>query len=143
MLAASDNAAVLGWLDKSEVTRELRKARAFVLPSLWYEAQPLVLLEAAAHGVPIIIPDQCAARDAVEDGVTGLWFRTGDAADLEQKIRVLEDPKIAARLGSAAFRRYWADPPTLQKHVNRLEELYRDVLGPATEKPPAHLTSLA
>src|SRR6185369_473874 len=42
------SAQMLGWLPGDQVLAELRRARALVLPSLWYEAQPLVVGEAAA-----------------------------------------------------------------------------------------------
>ncbi len=119
---------MLGWLDHAEGLEALRGARALVLPSLWLEVQPLVVLEAAANGIPVILPDTSAARDLVEDGVTGLWFRMGDARDLAHKMALLGDPEYARRLGQAAYDRYWAAPPTLDLHLQRLEAVYHEAL---------------
>jgi glycosyltransferase involved in cell wall biosynthesis len=122
------SANILGWLPHVEAVKALRASRALVFPSLWLEVQPLVILEAAANGIPVIVPDCSAARDLVEDQVTGLWFRMGDATDLAEKIRSLQDPVLATRLGRASYERYWSSPPTLARHLEKLEALYHDIL---------------
>ena len=65
----------------------------------------LVVLEAAAKGVPAIVSDGCAARDLIVHE-TGLFFRNGDIADLAEKISALQDPKLAEDLGRRAYERY-------------------------------------
>ncbi len=124
----SPEAEITGWLSSEEARSRLQTARALILPSLWYEAQPLVILEALALGIPVVLPDRCAARDLVSPGETGLWFRTGDEADLAACLRQLSDPGFVRQLSRNAFDRYWADPPTLDKHLNALESLYQSVL---------------
>jgi glycosyltransferase involved in cell wall biosynthesis len=122
-------ACISGWLPHAEAIKELRFCRALVFPSLWLEVQPLVILEAAANGIPVIVPDCSAARDLVEDQVTGLWFRMGDTNDLANKLTALQDPMLTARLGRAAYEKYWSSPPTLAGHLAKLEALYHDILG--------------
>lgn len=123
-------ARVTGWLPPAEVAAHVRRARALVLPSLWYEAQPLAVLEAAALGVPALVPDGCAAREAVADGETGLWFRSGDPDDLARKLEQLGDAGTARRMGRAAYERFWSDPPTLETHAADLLRVYAEVVGP-------------
>lgn len=119
---------VTGWLDPAAVRAHLRRARMLVLPSLWFETQGLVVAEAAAAGVPAIVPATSGARDWVDDGVHGLWFQTGDAADLARQIaRLRDDDALAARLGRAAYDRFWTAPPTLARHVAALERVYAHV----------------
>jgi glycosyltransferase involved in cell wall biosynthesis len=121
-------AVITGWRPVEEVLGFVRQARALVFPSLWYEAQPLVVLEAAALGVPAIVSDSCAARDSVIDGETGLWFRSGDLEDLSAKIALLQDDPVARDMGARAYERYWQNPSDADSHVNRLESIYEDVL---------------
>jgi glycosyltransferase involved in cell wall biosynthesis len=109
----------------------LRKSRALVFPSLWYETLGLVVLEAAAHGIPSIVPDFSAAREIVEDGVTGFHFKGGDESDLRSKMRKLQDPEVAARLGRAAYDHFWASPfSSLDAHISSLQEIYENMLHP-------------
>jgi len=130
VLSIYPRAVITGWMPRSAVPPLVRSARALVFPSVWYEVQPLAILEAAAMGLPAIVPDTCAARDLVADGVTGLWFKGGDAGDLAHQMRRLrDDSKLAKTLGQAAYDRFWSDPPTTDRHVDRLLKIYETVLA--------------
>ena len=125
----ASNALFTGWVPPEIAREKIRQSRALIFPSLWYETQGLVVAEAAAMGVPVIVPTTSAAREWVEDGVTGLYFRGGDAADLAQKIVLLRDnAEMATAMGKEAYRRYWRQPATLEKHCQDLEQVYRHLL---------------
>jgi glycosyltransferase involved in cell wall biosynthesis len=126
--AANPEVECVGWLNAGEVRARMRQARALVFPSLWYEAQPLVVQEARAVGLPVIVATGCASTETVEDGVDGLHFRAGDAADLAEKLRRMDDG-AAERMGRAAHARFWADPPTPARHLEQTLALYAQVLG--------------
>jgi len=128
VLAANPHAEITGWLPYNEIQERLRSARAFVFPSLWYEVQPLVILEAIANGVPCIVADTSAGREMIADGETGFWFKGGSVSDLADKIRCLKDPAVAAQLGQTAHKRYWANPHTVDRHIQDLESVYRNML---------------
>ena len=130
-------AEILGWQDAGEVRRRMRAARALVFPSLWYEGQPLTVLEAKSLGTPVVISDGCAGRDDIADGVAGLWFRNGDAADLARAISALDDDATVARLSDGAHRAFWANPPTIERHVSAIVDLYRDLLQEDVSAAPA------
>lgn len=127
---ANPQAVLSGWMNHRDGVNALREARALVFPSLWYETLGLVVLEAAGNGVPSIVPDTSAARESVVDGVTGLYFRSGDQADLQAKIAILKDPVVAARMGQAAYERFWAPPGlSMDLHRKRLEKTYEQILA--------------
>lgn len=119
---------IVGWVPHDMVSVYFKKARALLLPSLSYETQGLVVLEAAAHGVPAVVPDSCAARDLVVDNETGLWYRGGDFEDLLAKVRLLEDNKLVYRLGNGAYRNFWLNSPNLDNHLNKLIHVYETIL---------------
>lgn len=129
-------ARILGWLKPEEARRALRAARALVFPSRWYEGQPLTVLEAKASGTPVIVSDVCAGREEIADGETGLWFRSGDAADLARALKTMQDDAVVRRMSNAAYAAYWRDPPTLARHVERLERAYRGMLAGAPQLAP-------
>jgi glycosyltransferase involved in cell wall biosynthesis len=121
-------AEVTGWLSQTEVQKYLSQARALVFASRWYEAQGLVILEAAGRGIPTVVADVCAGRDSISNGVTGLLFRGGDMSDLANKISSLKDDTKVSQLGRAAYDRYWKNPTTLEKHVDQLEACYVNMM---------------
>jgi glycosyltransferase involved in cell wall biosynthesis len=124
--ARHPEAIMLGWKKPEEVRALMRGARALVFPSVWYEGQPLTVLEALAVGTPVLVSDVCAGREAVADRRTGLWFRSGDAGDLARALRALCDDETARRMARAAHERYWAAPYSLDRHLDRLMQVYAE-----------------
>jgi glycosyltransferase involved in cell wall biosynthesis len=123
------HAAFPGPLSRAGVNETMRQARALVMPSLWYETQGLVVDEASALGVPTVVATSCAGCESVIDGETGLHVPGGDVAALASVLRRLaDDPAEAARMGQAAHRRFWADPPSLASHAQSLLEVYEGML---------------
>ncbi|MEA2856421.1 MAG: hypothetical protein QOH98_742 [Methylobacteriaceae bacterium] len=122
-------ARLLGWQSGAAVREAIRAARALVFPSLWYEGQPLTVLEAKGLGTPVIVADGCAGREEIEDGVSGLWFNGGDVDDLARALRQVGDDALVSRLSHAAYASFWSDPPTLARHVERINGVYDEMLA--------------
>jgi len=123
------SAEFLGWHNRSGVIQAIRSSRAIVFPSMWHETQGMAVWEAAALGVPAIVSDSCAAREAIVDGETGLSFLSGNAADLATRLVALaRDPDLATRLGLTAYERYWHSPSTKDMHVKQLIACYEDIM---------------
>lgn len=119
-----------GPLDRAGVTREMKAARALVMPSRWYETQGLVCAEAAALGVPSVVYDGCAAVDFVKHGRNGLVVPSGQVDQLALALQQLHaQPDLAARLGAQARALFWADPPTPQAHARDLVGVYEKMLS--------------
>ena len=107
--AAGEGVVPLGQLDRRSVLRELRGARALVLPSVWYEGFPVVLVEAYASGVPVIASRIGSLAELVSDGETGLLVEPGSASDLARALSWSNGhPDEMARMGANAQRRYEA-----------------------------------
>jgi glycosyltransferase involved in cell wall biosynthesis len=129
LAARYPEAKLLGWKSPAEVKALMRAARALVFPSLWFEGQPLTVLEAKAMGTPVIVSDGCAGREEIVDGVSGLWFESANSEALARALEKAKDDALAARMSDAAYDQFWADPPTLARHVERLGAVYAEVLG--------------
>ncbi|MES0826116.1 glycosyltransferase family 4 protein [Ruegeria sp. SCP11] len=123
--AANPSATILGWQNPNEVMEHLHRARALVFPSKWYECQPLVPIEAQALGIPVICGDWCASRESVAHEETGLHIRSLDEkGGFQDALARLSSAEYAARLGQTAYDRYWSDPLTMERHLDRLLSVY-------------------
>jgi UDP-glucose:(heptosyl)LPS alpha-1,3-glucosyltransferase len=88
----------------SEVEAYYAAADVFVYPSL-YEAFPLVVLEAAGAGLPMVVTRISGAEDLVEEGVNGFLVRW-DAAEIAGRLeRLAADPALRHRMAAAALER--------------------------------------
>jgi len=99
-----------------------------VLPSRW-EGFPNAVLEAQAHGVPVIATDVGDVREIVEDGATGWIVPPEDPVALRAAVKKLVDTPAAERAemgrsGTAVRERYSAD-----LLAARTVDVYRRVLG--------------
>ena len=84
-----------------ELSEFYRKADLFVYTSN-YENFGQTVLEAAAHGCPIISTPTGVARDIVRDGKTGFLVPHGDSEALSERLReVFENPAKLASYGQA------------------------------------------
>jgi glycosyltransferase involved in cell wall biosynthesis len=107
----------------AEVPALIREARALLLPSVCYEAQPRVILEAYAAGVPVLASDLGALPEAVPPD-SGLLVPPGDAAAWADAVERLLDDRESERLGEGAWRR-WRDRYSPERGLQNLEDAYR------------------
>lgn len=97
----------LGSLAQEQVSREMGRAAALVMPSEWYEGFPMVLVEAMAHGLPVIGSNIGAMAEVIQDGVTGLHFEVGDVQSLRDAVsRLLNDESVLRKMSEASVREY-------------------------------------
>lgn len=95
----------------------------YALPSRW-EGLPMAVLEAMAAGLPVVASGVGGLPTAIRDGQEGLLVPPEDPAALAAALeRLLADPELRRRMGSAAKQRYEADF-TLQVMTRRYEALY-------------------
>jgi glycosyltransferase involved in cell wall biosynthesis len=122
------------WADA--MRERLRGAGALVVPSIWFEGFPMVVIEAFAAGTPVIASRIGALADIVEDGVVGLLADPGDAGQLGERLEwAIGHPGELAELGMRARQRYEArfrGP----EHLAALLETYQAVI--TRRRPVAH-----
>ncbi|WP_329139089.1 glycosyltransferase [Streptomyces sp. NBC_00670] len=127
--AGRDDVRYAGLYGPDACRDALARAVAVVAPSTWLEAFGLVAVEAMAAGVPAVAAGHGAFTELVEDGVTGLLHRPGDAASLAECLRrIAADGDRNRELGRAARARYERDfSPAVG--LERLVEGYRAALA--------------
>ncbi|MAY73683.1 MAG: hypothetical protein CMJ31_02985 [Phycisphaerae bacterium] len=127
-----------GFLDGAkEVTAVYRCAEALVLASA-FEAWAAVIPESMATGCAIVSSHVVGATaDLIEEDVNGYTFRSGDGADLAEKLlRITDDANIdRLRRGSADVLRRWRERSDPVDGVRRALE-FSGLLAPASGVKP-------
>ncbi len=99
----------LGAAAHADVQARMRRAAYLVMPSLSYEATPRALIEAFAHGLPVIASRLAALAELVEPGRNGLLFEPGSARDLARRLAWAEAfPEKMRQMGLCARADYEA-----------------------------------
>jgi glycosyltransferase involved in cell wall biosynthesis len=116
-----------GPVAREDVAVELANTDVLVMPSVWYENSPLVILEALAAKTPLLVSDIGGMAELVEEGESGFRFPVGDAAALAQRLSsLLADPAPLAAL-------YRREEPIkrVDDDAAQLEEVYFQALESA------------
>lgn len=91
---------------RSDIPAVLRGSDLVVLPSIYGENLPTVLMEAGGCGRPVVASDVGGISDIVADGETGLLTPPGDSPAIAAAIlRLLADADLRERMGEAGRRR--------------------------------------
>jgi glycosyltransferase involved in cell wall biosynthesis len=118
-----------GHLAGVELEAVIKGAALIVAPSEWNENSPISILEAMAHGKPIVASRIGGVPELVREGETGLLFDPGNVPQLSQKIRkLLADSEQRRKFGCNA-RKIVEVEHSLQAHGAALISLYESLLG--------------
>lgn len=119
-----------GWVDSTEVADLLAGAALLVMPSR-REGLPLVAIQAAQMGIPVVGTTAGGLPEVVIDGKSGLLVAPEDARALAASISVLlRDESARQRMGAAARQRA-KEMFGWQRYLDATEALYEKlVAGP-------------
>jgi glycogen synthase len=116
-----------GPLPHAEAMARARGASVRVVPSTWQDPCPTVVLEAMAHGRPVVASAAGGIVDMVVDGETGYLVPPSQPDALAEALRaVLAAPEESAAMGRAGRER--ARQFTVSAVVDRLERIYADCI---------------
>jgi len=87
--------------DRPALASYYAQANCFLFPSI-YDNNPLVVMEAAAFGVPSLLIRDSGAAEGVVDGVNGFLAENSVQAYAAKLRQVIAHPEAAARAGAGA-----------------------------------------
>ena len=126
-LGVGDRIELAGFSD--DVPAQLRKMDLFVLPSTIAEGLPMVVLEAMAHGVPIVGSNVAGIADVVRDGVDGRLFAASDEKDLADVLdEFAQNRHDWQQMRRDVWNRHAAEF-TAQRMSQETADVYRRVCG--------------
>ncbi|MEU4389038.1 glycosyltransferase [Kribbella sp. NPDC023855] len=119
---------VLGGLPWAECMEVLQSARAVVVPARSYETFGLVVIEAFAHGVPVVASRIGALAELVDDGETGALVAPGDTETLRKALGLLTERGTSVTFGQRA-RQVYLDRFTPERDLAATERIYADAIA--------------
>jgi len=130
------NVVFVGHVGRAERDALIARSRFTVLPSHAYETLGKTILESYAEGRAVVASDLGSRRELIDEGETGLLYRTGDVDELAEAIRALASmPDLAEKMGRAGWeivrRRH-----TPERHYQKLLSLYEG-LASRKERVPS------
>ena len=112
-------------LPKVELSKYYSNSSVFVIPSL-ADSFALVVLEAMACGVPVIVTEHTGSKEMITEGVEGFIVPIRDVEALKEKILFLyENRDVCQAMGDAASRR--AQQVTWDGLEQRAVEMYNTI----------------
>jgi glycosyltransferase involved in cell wall biosynthesis len=130
---APDGVRFLGAVEAAQVVNLLQRARALVVPSLWYEPFGRVIIEAFAAGVPVIAGNIGGISEVVDEDRSGLLIPPRiEAAWLDALARLASD-RESKRLGQGAYES-WRENFSPEVALRSLEQIYREAIEHAQSK---------
>ena len=101
-----------------------------VVPSVWWENSPLVLLGALAHKVPAIVSNLGGMTEVIEDGENGYVFEVGNAGSLVEVLQKIgENPTMLNKIKNNIH-----PPPRIEEEAFEYEKLYLRLIADKSKK---------
>lgn len=112
------NLEFLGFKQWDEMKGLVGRARFSVIPSEWYENNPLSVIESLCLGTPVLGARIGGIPELIDEGVNGLTFESGNVTDLVEKIKAMFATQFDYKgIADAAMKRYNA------------EDYYQQIMG--------------
>lgn len=122
------NVEMLGFKSGQDLFREVSSAAFTVLPSEWFENNPIAVMESFALGKPVLGSNIGGIPELVMDGVRGRVFEPWNVEDLRKKILdMIGSPDELQEMGKRA-RAFAETELSSERHYKKLVEIYRGVM---------------
>lgn len=80
----------MGFKDQSVIFEYLRKAKALIFTSEWYEGFPMTLIESFSCGTPVICSDIGNGADIIKKTNAGIIYKTSNIISLQNAVGQIE-----------------------------------------------------
>lgn len=114
---AHDNMEFVGFKQWDEIKQLVGGARFSVIPSEWYENNPLSVIEAECLGTPVLGARIGGIPELIDEGKTGMAFTSEDVNNLKDKIQ---------QMWSASFDYLQIAEESMQRYNS--EEYYNNII---------------
>ncbi len=99
------------------LTKRINHSKAVIMPTLWYDNQPFVLMVSLQSDTPVIASNIGGIPDIIRDGENGFLFRAGDEADLARCLSQLPTQGIEELIWNAKKTAAESTPLRYQQEI--------------------------
>ncbi|MFA6106442.1 MAG: glycosyltransferase [Patescibacteria group bacterium] len=123
-----DHVEFTGYKSGQELGEIIKKAKAVIIPSVWYENMPFTVTEAMLAGKIVIASDIGGISELVQGGKSGKLFKPGSAGDLAGKISAVYNNEDAAEKTGFFGSDYIKNSFNGADHLARIEKIYAEIV---------------
>ena len=117
---AGSHVEFVGFKQWDEIKTLVGRARFIVIPSEWYENNPLSVIEAESLGTPVLGANIGGIPELIQKGVSGMTFESRNVVDLKEKIELMFAANFDySHIAGMSMNQYGAE-----YYYNRLMKIY-------------------
>ncbi|MDO9585106.1 MAG: glycosyltransferase family 4 protein, partial [Syntrophales bacterium] len=131
-LDIADRVIFTGVLEKAKLDKAYLASDIFSILSR-FDTFGMVVLEAMAASLPVIVSSNVGAKDIVREGVNGFIINEEDTAKISGKIALLLDRERRLSMGREAHATALAC--TWEKRAKSVEDIYETAIGKGLKIP--------
>jgi len=118
----------VGSLDREGVLAFMKKCRATVIPSIWYENCPMTVLESYAACTPVIGAAIGGVPEMIQPNVTGVLFEAGNLEALAGQLEAIAAMSAASIVAMGKNGRNYAEACySPEKYFEAVSSVYESV----------------
>lgn len=119
------NIEYLAAVPRESLAQLYQSCAALILPSRWFEGQPMTVIEAQSKGTIVIAADSANMRGMISYGEDGYLYAINPVNQLNEVISIFEARSRETKdaLSKAAYGRFQRSY-TINQHINALKLLY-------------------
>ncbi len=123
-----ENIEIKHFLPQNKIFFYMQNAICTIIPSLWYEVLPMVMLESFANGTPVIVPEFGTFKNTVIKGKTGFFYEQNNWEDLRVTILKVYEKREKLSGIRENCRKEHEEKYTQEKHYKALLQVYKSLL---------------
>lgn len=128
--AGSPQVEFLGFKQGKELQDLVRNAHFVIVPSQWYENNPMTIVESYSLGTPVIGSDLGGIPEIIKEGATGFVFKHDSIESLLYKINIANEISNQAYFSmTESARRFYDNNFSEDTYADKLVGFYEDVIA--------------
>jgi len=124
----TENIEYLGFQSIDFIIEKLKKAKALIFTSVWYEGMPMTILEAFSTATPIVCGDIGGPAEIVKNEKNGLLYKIGNTEDLKEKIEKLYADNVLYKSLCENARQTFENKYSEEENYMQLIDIYKKAI---------------